>query len=122
MQTMETPSHHNFWSAPLTRAGKLAAILGAVFIFMFITNAAVLQQFQALTYVSHPWLKAWLIPGFVITMLLCGLASGIFGGIAIFYKRERSVFTWVGFVLGILLVFLLMSEASQLIRHLSAGN
>jgi hypothetical protein len=110
---MAVNPHNRLFSLPITKVGKSSAGFAGVFLLMFVLNAAVLQQFQPSTYLENPWLNAWFLPAFVIVMLLCGLTGGIFGAIAVIRQHEHSLLSWFGFVIGILLLFLLISEMSQ---------
>jgi hypothetical protein len=43
-------------------------------------------------------------------MLLCGLAAGILGLIAVIRKNERSWLVWLTLLPGLLVLFLLLGE------------
>jgi hypothetical protein len=114
---MANSSRTAFWAVPKTTAGRWAAGLTAAFVAMFILNAAVLIQFAPTVYEQNLWLRAWFLPAFGITMLLCGLAGGILGGVAILRQREPTLWPWGSLLIGLLVLLL---GGSELIQYASS--
>ena len=90
---------------PHTKLGWWAVGLTITCISMFIFNAAV---FLRLTQVNV-WQQV-LLSIFAISILLCGLASGITGAIALIRKRERSWMVWLTLLPGAFVIFLILGE------------
>ena len=60
-----------------------------------------------------PEITGWghaLLPFYGIFMVLCGLASGVVGLIALLRNKERSWLVWVSVLPGALMLFLLLGE------------
>jgi len=101
---MKTTSSH-FVDKPHTKPGWWAVWLTAAFVFMFIINSAV---FMAPTF-NPSWGLA-ILPFYGIFMLLCGLAAGVVGLIALIRQQERSWLVWLTILPGLLVLFLLLGE------------
>ncbi|MEP7359151.1 MAG: hypothetical protein ABI847_18010 [Anaerolineales bacterium] len=93
-----------FFRRSSTRLGWWAVGLGAAFVVLFIVNSGVLMQLTE----RPPWSLSLLI-GYGFAMLLCGLASGIAGLMAVL-RHERSWLVWITLLPGLLVVFLLLGE------------
>ena len=113
---MLTSSRTSLWTNPKTRIGKWSAGLTGTCVVMFILNAAVLMQFPNDIYEQNLWLQTWFLPVFVITMLLCGLAGGIAGIVAIIRHHERSWWVWGSILIGVLVLLLVVNELTQYYR------
>ena len=72
---------------------------------MYVISAAVLWRLNTNT----PWQMA-VLPFYGILMLLCGLASGIVGLIALIQTRECSWMVWLTILPGAMMLFLLLGE------------
>jgi hypothetical protein len=79
--------------------------LGAAFLIMFIINSAVFMPSTS----DAPW-RHVLLPFYGIAMLLCGLAAGVMGVIAIARRGERSWLVWLCLLPGLFVAFLLLGE------------
>lgn len=103
------PAGQPFWRsifrAPSTRLGWWSAALMITFHILMAINTAVFMRL--------PEVVAWwgaLLPFYGILMLLCGLAAGITGLIAIIRRRERSWLVWLAVLPGLFVIFLLLGE------------
>ena len=101
---MEKPSS-TFMKLPTTRTGWWALGLGIAYVVLFSFNTFVFMPMQVIV----PW-QMTMLPFYGIFMLLCGLASGIIGLIAILAKKERSIFVWLTLLPGAFVVFFLLGE------------
>lgn len=80
-------------------AGRVA------FIILFLVNSLVFIPTS-----SHaPW-RHVILPFYGIFMLLCGLSTGVVGGIAVVRQRERSWMVWLTLRPGLFALFLLIGE------------
>jgi len=93
------------FAAPSTRLGRWSIALGALFLVMFTINSTVFMPLQ----LDAAW-KHVLAILYGIGMLLCGLAAGVIGLIAIVRRGERSWLVWLCVLPGLLVVFLLVGE------------
>jgi len=101
-------SGSSLWQRPGTRLGWWAVGLAAAFVVLFAVNSAVwMQRSQDVPDVS--WQRALLI-AYGILMMLCGLAAGIAGLIAVIRKHERSWLVWLALLPGAFVLFLLLGE------------
>jgi hypothetical protein len=83
---------------PVTRLGWWAVGLMAAYVVMYILVIAVMA------------LRLSLPPIFGSIYLLCGLAAGVVGLIAIVKQHERAWLVWVTLLPGIFTLFLLLGE------------
>jgi len=90
---------------PSTRPGRWSVGLGATFLALFFINAFV---FMPLALDTSPSRILHILYG--ILMLICGLAAGIVGLIAVVWKRERSWLVWLAILLGLLVLFIILFE------------
>ncbi len=91
---------------PVTRLGWWAVWLGAAYIGMWIINTLV---FMPTASSIAPWRQV-ILPFYGIFMMLCGLASGIIGLIAVLWKHERAVLVWLTLLPGALVLFFVLGE------------
>lgn len=94
---MKTDSVQSKWK-PGTRLGWWAVGLMAAFVVMYIITMAVIA------------LRLSLPPVYGIFMLLCGLAAGIVGLVAITRQHEHSWLVWLTLLPGAFVLFLLLGE------------
>ena len=94
-----------FLSTPSTKLGRWSVALAVTFVVLFIINSAV---FMRLTQ-EAPW-QHTILPFYGIAMLLCGLAAGIAGLVAVIRRHERSWLVWLTMLPGLLVIFLLLGE------------
>jgi hypothetical protein len=102
-----------FNEKPHTKLGWWAIWLGAVFIAMFIVNVAVVSLVSDETF----WHQA-ILPFYAPVMLLCGLAGGIVGLVAVFRKHEYSSLVWLAILMGLLVIIITLNEFLQLLKYL----
>jgi hypothetical protein len=98
----------SFRQRPATRLGQWAAGLLILFLVLWIINSALVMRFGQ-DPASEGWTSTYL-PYYGIFMLLCGLASGVVGLIAVIRKRERSWMVLLAILPGALMVFFLLGE------------
>lgn len=103
---MKTDSIQSKWR-PATRLGWWAVWLMAAFVVMFLINAFVFMAMPSLG--DGTWRQS-LLPFYGIAMLLCGLAAGIVGLVAIMRQHERSWLVWLTLLPGMFVLFLLLGE------------
>ena len=94
-----------FADKPHTRFGRWAVWLGAAFVVMFLVNSFVFMPTSS----DAPW-RHIILPFYGIAMLLCGLASGIFGFTAVVRQHERSWLVLLTLLPGIWVLFMLVGE------------
>ena len=92
-------------STPSTRLGWWAVILAATFVVLFLINSTVFMP----STVEIPWRQV-VLPFYGIAMLLCGLAAGIVGLIAVSRRYERSCLVWFTLLPGLWVIFLVLGE------------
>ena len=94
------------FSRPSTRLGWWAVGLAATFVILMIINSTV--------FFNLPEQVGWrrtLLPFYGIFMLLCGLAAGVVGLMAIIRRHERSWLVWLlPLLVGLFVIFLLLGE------------
>lgn len=101
---MSIGSHH-FFTKPHTRFGKWAVWLGALFVVMFLINAFIFMPTSS----DAPW-RHVILPFYGIAMLLCGLASGMFGFFTVVRQHERSWLVLLTLLPGLWVLFMLIGE------------
>lgn len=99
------PQPSSLTQRPATRPGQWAAGLLGLFLVMFIINSAVFMQTT-----QETWFSTHILPFYGILMLLCGLAAGILGLLALIRKHERSWLVWLSILPGAFVLFLLLGE------------
>lgn len=101
MKTVSNP----FGDKPHTRLGWWAVWLAAAFVVMFLINSFAFMPTSG----NAPW-RHVILPFYGITMLACGLASGITGWIAVIRNHERSWLVLLTLLPGLWVVFMLVGE------------
>src|SRR4030067_3510813 len=81
---MKAISSH-FTEKPHTKRGRWAVGLGILFVVLFLINSFVFMPTSS----DAPWRQV-VLPFYGIFMLLCGLAAGVVGLIAVIRQQERS--------------------------------
>ena len=99
------PSKPRFFGRPTTRLGRWSVGLGAAFVVLWIINMVVFMPFSG----RMPYAETTL-PFYGIFMLLCGLAAGITGLVAVIRAHERSWLVWLMILPMLLVLFLLIGE------------
>jgi hypothetical protein len=102
---MTTRSNSSFWRRPGTRLGWWAVGLLIAYVVMSVINSAVFMRLPE----DISW-RQTLLPFYGILMLLCGLAAGIVGLIALIRKQERSWLVWLSLLPGVSVLFMLLGE------------
>jgi hypothetical protein len=105
---MTVQGKSSFLQRPATRLGWWAFGLLAAFVVLFLINSFVFMRMPALE--PQPWWRQALLPFYGIFMLLCGLASGVFGLIALFRSGDRSWLVWLTITPGVWVIFMLVGE------------
>lgn len=102
---VEKPKGSRFLGSPATRLGRWAAILGVVFVIMFLINTFVFMPMP-----ETSWGPV-VLPFYGIGMMLCGLLAGVFGVVALVKYGERSWVVWAICILpGLWVIFMLVGE------------
>jgi hypothetical protein len=101
---MKTASNH-LMDKPQTTLGWWAAWLGIAFAVLFLINSFVFMPSSS----DAAW-RHLILPFYGIFMLLCGLAAGIVGLVAVIRQHERSWLVWLTLLPGLLVLFLLLGE------------
>jgi len=108
---MTTPTGFSFWQRPGTRLGRWAVYLAGLFVLLFIINSAVFMPvFSTTRNSSITWFSQTVLPFYGIFMLLCGLAAGIVGLVAVIRQHERSWMVWLTILPGAFVLLLLLGE------------
>jgi hypothetical protein len=102
---VEIKSNRRFFGLPKTKLGWMAGSFMTAFIVLFLINSFVFMPPS--TNALFP--RTFMI-FFGIFMLLCGLAAGVVGLIALIRNRERSWFVWLAVLPGAFVLFLLLGE------------
>jgi hypothetical protein len=92
------------FSLPSTRLGWWSVGLAAAFVGLFIINGVFMTSTVAVT-----WMQV-ILPFYGIAMLLCGLAGGLVGLIAVIRRHERSVLVWLTMLPLLFVLFLAIGE------------
>ena len=79
--------------------------LGILFVVLFLVNSFVFMPTSS----DAPWRQV-ILPFYGIFMLLCGLAAGIIGLVAVIRRHERSWLVWLTLLPGLLVLFLVLGE------------
>lgn len=95
----------NFLGNPHTKLGRWSVGLAAAFVIMFLVNSFVFMPSSS----DAPW-RHLILPFYGISMLLCGLAAGMIGLIAVIRQHERSWIVWLTFLPGLFVLFFLLGE------------
>jgi hypothetical protein len=100
-----TDGRQGLLSKPSTKLGRWSVVLAATFAVLFLVNSTVFIP----STVEIPWRQA-VLPFYGIGMLLCGLAAGIVGLIAMAWRHERSCLVWLTLLPGLWVIFLVLGE------------
>ena len=92
------------WERPSTPLGWRSVWLGVTFVVLFIINAVMFMPSTAAL-----WQQS-VLPVYGIVMLLCGLAAGIIGLLALTRQNERSWLVGLTLLPGAMFIFLLLGE------------
>jgi hypothetical protein len=95
----------HFFARPLTKLGWWAGSLMLAFVLLFLINSFVFMPPS--TNALFP--RTFLI-FFGILMILCGLAAGVLGLVALIRNHEHSWFVWLAVLPGAFVLFLLLGE------------
>jgi hypothetical protein len=101
----DQPLRRRILGRPSTRPGWWSVGLGASFVVLWIINSTVFMP----SIVLVPWRQA-ILPFYGIFMLLCGLAAGIVGLVAVIWRRERSWLVWLTILPGLLVLVFVVGE------------
>jgi len=103
----EQPLWRRFLNWPSTRQGWWSAgFLVGFLVFLGLFYALIASgQRGGETFFSNPWLAVT-----ILTAAGSAMAGGVVAGIAIFRKRERSFFSFVALLLGILVAVFMIGE------------
>lgn len=107
---MTLPMRSTFRHRPGTRLGWWSVRLGAAFLVLYAINSFVFMPIFA--YNNNPALE-WsnrVLPFYGIFMMLCGLAAGIAGLVAILRSAERSWMVWLTLLPGAFVLIFLLGE------------
>lgn len=100
---MTAGSSSSFWQRPRTRLGWWAVGLVIVYSMLSILNTSVFMRLPE----DVAW-RQTVLPFYGIFMILCGLAAGVVGLLAILRFQERSWMVWLSVLAGgTVLVFVL---------------
>jgi hypothetical protein len=97
------PVKGRFLGLPSTRLGWWSVGLAAAFEILMIINSTIFMRLPE----DVTW-RVTVLPFYGIFMMLCGLAAGIVGLIAVIRPHERSWLVWLTLLVGLnALVFVL---------------
>jgi len=109
LPTSVLPSGQPLWRRiitwPSTRLGWWSVGLAAAFEILMTINTAI---FMRLT-VDVPW-RVTVLPFYGVFMMLCGLAAGIVGLIAVIRQHERSWLVWLTLLIGLNALIFVLGE------------
>ncbi len=99
------PASGHLFGKPVTRLGWWSVGLMITFVVLFIINSTVFMP----SIVEVPWRQV-ILPFYGIFMMLCGLAAGIVGLIAVIRKHERSWLVWLTILPGLFVLVFVLGE------------
>lgn len=102
---MDRQPGSSFWQRPVTRLGWWAGGLAIAFWLMNVISTAVFMRLSG----NPPWLR-YLLISYGILMILCGLASGIIGLLALVRKQEHSWLVLMAILPGVFVIIFLLGE------------
>jgi hypothetical protein len=102
---MTAPTKSAFAQRPATTLGWWAFGLAAAFVGMFVINTAVFMPGLA-----PAWWRQTILPFYGIFMMLCGIAAGVVGLIALIRGHERSWMVWIAILPGAFALFFVLGE------------
>jgi peptidoglycan/LPS O-acetylase OafA/YrhL len=100
------PHGRRFSTWPTTRLGWWSLTLATIFVLFMLINGLVLMRDPV---ERADWQRTLLIL-YGISMLVCGLASGVLALIAVARRHERSWLVWLPLVVGLFVIFLVVGE------------
>jgi quinol-cytochrome oxidoreductase complex cytochrome b subunit len=107
-------SPSRFWGLPGTGLARRSVWLGSAFVVMFVLNIFInlylVRPADEPGFMGFYW-------AFVIFMLVCGLAGGILGLIAVTRQHEHSSLIWISVLLGLFVLLLVLNEIMQGIQY-----
>ena len=92
---------------PVTTLGRWAVGLSAVFVVMWIINTLVFVFLQ--NFSDGAW-RQIVLPFYGISMLLCGLASGVVALVAMQREHDRARLVWLTLLPWAFVIFFLLGE------------
>lgn len=98
-------THNPFMEKPHTNLGRWATWLAVAFVVLFLVNSFVFMPSSS----DAAW-RHVILPFYGIFMLLCGLASGIVGLVAVTRQHERSWMVLLTLLPGLWVLFMLIGE------------
>jgi hypothetical protein len=98
----------SFLKAPVSKPGWRAVWLEVVFIVMFTVNVVVFIIVSDETF----W-RQFILPFYALIMLICGLAGGVFGLIAVIRQKERALLVWLSILVGLFVLLIFLGELMQ---------
>ena len=101
---MTTNTVQSKWQSS-TKLGRWAVGLMAAFVVMFLINSFVFMPTSS----DAPWRQV-ILPFYGIFMLLCGLAAGIVGLVAVIRHHERSWLGWLTILPMLWVLFMVLGE------------
>ncbi|HMN59026.1 MAG TPA: hypothetical protein PJ988_01605 [Anaerolinea sp.] len=102
---MSMQNRSSFLQRPGTRLGWWAVGLTAAFVLMYVLNFALFMRLPE----EVTW-RQTLLPFYGVSMILCGLAGGVVGLVAVLRSHERSWLVWLTLLPGAMVLFLLVGE------------
>ena len=102
---MKNQSNSPFLQRPGTRPGWWALGLAIAFEVMNLINSFVFMRLPE----NVPW-RLTVLPFYGIFMMLCGLAAGVVGMIAILRSHERSWLVWLAILTGAFALLFVLGE------------
>ncbi|MCX5973215.1 MAG: hypothetical protein NTU59_00765 [Coprothermobacterota bacterium] len=103
------PPSQPFWRRiirrPSTRLGWWSVGLAAAYGILMIINSTIFMRLPQ----DVTW-RVTVLPFYCLFMMLCGLAAGIVGLIAIVRQHERSWLVWLAILLGLFALVFVLGE------------
>jgi hypothetical protein len=99
------PLRQRILKLPSTRQGWWSVVMAVIFIVLYLLNSTVFMP----TTVNASW-RQTLLPFYSMWMMLCGLAAGIAGLVAMTRQGERSLLVWLAMLPGLMALFLVIGE------------
>lgn len=99
----DTPTQQRILRLPSTRQGWWAVAMAALFVILYLINAQVIgpaSEADPMNEVVLPIIGTW--------MIVCGLAAGIAGLVAVLRQGERSWLVWLAMLSALMAVVLVL--------------